>query len=190
MPLVILLVLVGGAVLEVWAVLRVADLIGAAPTALLLVLGSALGLRVLSRGTTRAWRRVAAASRSGERLEGSVLDAGLTVLAGVLLLVPGLISGALGLLLLLPPVRAVLRPALGFLVLRRVSLPVILGTRGATWAAGRTRGRDADAPFDVDGTATEQRRPGEGPTELPDIAGHAVEQDPPGEAPPGPDRPR
>jgi UPF0716 protein FxsA len=162
MPLVLLLaLLVGGAVLEVWVAVQVADLIGALPVVLLLLGSAILGGRVLSRGTVRAWRRVADASRSGERVGRSVLDAGLVVVAGALLLLPGLVSGALGLLLLLPPVRAMVRPVLGALVVRRIALPVVLGARGAGWAAGRRPG----APADVEGHATEHRDPGapEGP---------------------------
>lgn len=161
MPLLLLVLLLGGVALEIWAVLRVADVLGALPVVLLLLLSAAIGVRVLGRGTVRAWRRVADASRSGERVGRSVLDAGIVVVAGVLLLLPGLVSGALGLLLLAPPVRAALRPVLGTLVARRVALPLVVGARGAGWAAGRRPG----APADVEGTATERTAggPAEGP---------------------------
>ncbi|MDO9407557.1 FxsA family protein [Patulibacter sp.] len=161
MPLLLLALLLGGAVLEIWVALQVADAIGALPVLALLVLSAGIGVRVLGRGTVRAWRRVADASRSGERVGRSVLDAGLVVVAGVLLLLPGLVSGVLGLLLLAPPVRAVLRPILGGLVVRRVALPFVVGAKGASWAAGRRPG----APVDLEGHATERRGPAdpEGP---------------------------
>lgn len=167
MPLIILLVLVGGAVLEVWVVLQVADLIGAALTALLLIASSMLGARVLGRGALQAWRRVADASQTGEQVGARVLDAGIVVVAGVLLLVPGLVSGALGLLLLLPPVRTLVRPLLGFLVLRRMTMPFVIGTRGAGWAAGQA-GRRRPGASDVEGSATEQPRPEDVPRPLPE----------------------
>lgn len=151
MPLLILVLLIAGAALEVWVAVQAADLIGALPVVLLLLASAILGARVLSRGTVRAWRRVADASRSGERVGRSVLDAGLVVVAGVLLLLPGLVSGVLGLLVLTPPVRAVLRPLLSVLVVRRIALPVMMGAQGARWAAGRRPG----APADVEGHATE-----------------------------------
>lgn len=160
MPLVLLVLLVGGAALEVWAAIRVADLLGWLPVLALLVLGTFAGGRVLRRGAVRAWHRVAEASQSGERLGRSVLDAGLVVVAGVLLLLPGLVSGAAGLLLLLPPVRAALRPLLGALVVRRIALPVVLGARSAGWAAGARR---PGGPADVEGHATERRPDPEGP---------------------------
>lgn len=170
MALLVLIGLVLGAVLEVWVAIRVADVIGALPTAALLLLSAIAGANVLRRGAPMAWRRIAEASRTGERVGRQVLDGGLIVVAGLLLLVPGLISGVLGALLLLPPVRAVVRPGLAFLVLRRVSLPVIVGSRGAGWAANRARGQWAGTrreddieghatPHDdvVDGTARETR---------------------------------
>ncbi|MEV4421925.1 FxsA family protein [Patulibacter sp. NPDC049589] len=150
MPLLLLVLLLGGAALEIWVAITVADAIGALPVVLLLLASSFLGGRVLGRGTVRAWRRVADASRSGERVGRSVLDAGLVVVAGVFLLLPGLVSGAVGLVLLTPPVRAVLRPLLAAAVARRM-LPVVMSARGAAWTAGRRPG----APADVEGHASE-----------------------------------
>lgn len=171
MALLVLLLLVVGAIVEIWVVIQVADAIGALPTVALLLLSSIAGTNVLRRGAPMAWRRIAEASRTGERLGREVLDGGLIVVAGLLLLTPGLVSGVVGALLLLPPIRAVVRPGLAFLVLRRVSLPVVVGTRGAGWAAGRARGQwngsrrgddiegHASEPGGdvVDGTATETR---------------------------------
>ncbi|WP_051472247.1 FxsA family protein [Patulibacter minatonensis] len=156
MPLLILVLLLGGVVLEVWVAIQAADAIGVLPVLLLLVAGPFVGARVLGRGTVRAWRRVADASRSGERVGRSVLDAGLVVFAGFLLVLPGLVSSAVGLLVLLPPVRAALRPLLAGLVARR-ALPVILTARGAGWAPGRRPG----GPADVEGHATDAGRPAE-----------------------------
>jgi UPF0716 protein FxsA len=152
MPLVLLILLLGGAALEIWVAVAVAHAVGVLPVLALLVLSAAIGVRVLGRGTVRSWRRIADASRGGERVGRSVLDAGLVIVAGVLLLLPGLVSGLLGLLLLAPPVRAALRPVLGALVVRRIALPVVVGGRAAGWAAGGRPG----APADVEGHATER----------------------------------
>jgi UPF0716 protein FxsA len=168
MPLVLLALLLGGAVLEVLVAVRVADLIGVLPVVLLLLGGSLLGARVLSRRAIQAWRRVGAAAQGGGPVGRRVADTGLVVLAGVLLVLPGLVSGALGLLLLLPPVRAVLRPVIGALVLRRFALPVVLGARGAGWAFDRARAGRPGAPADVEGHATERpSHADEPPTILP-----------------------
>jgi UPF0716 protein FxsA len=160
MALLVFLLLVVGAIVEIWVAIQVADAIGALPTAALLLLSAIAGVNVLRRGAPWAWRRIAEASRTGERLGREVLDGGLIVIAGLLLLVPGLVSGVLGALLLLPPIRAVVRPGLAFLVLRRVSLPVVVGTRGAGWAANRAQDRWSRPPGtrrgdDIEGHATE-----------------------------------
>ena len=161
MPLLALALLIVGAVVEVWVALRVADLIGAAPTVLLLLASALLGARVLTRGTVRAWRRLQEGARRGERPGAALLDAALVLVAGVLLLLPGLVSGAAGLLLLLPPVRAVLRPAIGGLLLRRVAMPLVLRGRGPAWPGRGARPGGASGgpsgPADIDGTATERR---------------------------------
>lgn len=158
MALLVLLGLVVGAIVEIWVAIQVADAIGALPTAALLLLSSIAGVNVLRRGAPWAWRRIAEASRTGERLGREVLDGGLIVVAGLLLMVPGLVSGVLGALLLLPPIRAVVRPGLAFLVLRRVTLPVIVGTRGAGWAANRARGQwPSQRGDDIEGHATEHQ---------------------------------
>ena len=72
-----------------------------------------------------------------------VLDGVLIVLGGALLLTPGFVTDVFGLLLLLPPTRAVVRRLLGRRVLRRLR---VSGTPGA---------RRAPAGWDVDGTATD-----------------------------------
>jgi UPF0716 protein FxsA len=177
MPLVLLALLLGGAVLEVVVAVRVADLVGALPVVLLLLGSSLLGARVLSRRAIRAWRRVATAAQDGGPVGRRVADTGLLVLAGVLLLVPGLVTGALGLLLLLPPVRAVVRPVLGALVLRRFALPVVLGARGAGWAFDRARQGRPGAPADVEGRATDRPDRDGGPSAAPTVLPPRVEGD-------------
>src|SRR5262245_13557738 len=60
------------------------------------------GLRVVSR-----FRQVAVAGASPSR---EIADGVCILTAGILLIIPGFISDAVGILLLLPPVRAVVRP--------------------------------------------------------------------------------
>jgi UPF0716 protein FxsA len=67
---------------------------------------TAVGGLLLKREGVRAWRRFRAAVNEGRPAGGEVSD-GLTGLLGALLLLaPGFLTGAAGLLLLLPPVRA------------------------------------------------------------------------------------
>ncbi|MEH0543077.1 FxsA family protein [Streptomyces sp. B21-105] len=90
-------------VLEIWLLTMVAGASSGLVVLLLLVAGFVLGAVVIKRAGRRAFRnlnealqRGAAPSRGGN---------GLMMLGGLLLMIPGLISDAVGLLLLLPPVQ-------------------------------------------------------------------------------------
>jgi UPF0716 protein FxsA len=93
-------------VAEVAAFLAVAALIGLPQAFLLLVGTSLVGVAVLRHpGRARINRLHEAVAKNGIPGLEAGGDAFLTVAAGVLLLIPGLITDAAGLLLLLPPVR-------------------------------------------------------------------------------------
>jgi UPF0716 protein FxsA len=67
---------------------------------------SVIGAMLVKREGVRAWRRFRAALNEGRPAGGEVSD-GLTGLLGALLLIiPGFVTDAAGLLLLAPPVRA------------------------------------------------------------------------------------
>ncbi|GIJ20835.1 FxsA family protein [Micromonospora lutea] len=90
--------------------------------AMLLVFAvSLLGLVLLRREGVRAWRGFREAAQSG-RPPGRQVTDGLVGLLGALLLAsPGLVSGLVGLLLLVPPVRRLVRGGVQRAAERRVS---------------------------------------------------------------------
>ncbi|MFR9792317.1 FxsA family membrane protein [Streptomyces sp. MB22_4] len=91
-------------VLEIWLLTLVADAAGGMTVFLLLVAGVVAGSVVIKRAGRRAFRNLGEALQRGgspRRGEGN----GLTMLGGLLLIIPGMISDVLGLLLLLPPVQ-------------------------------------------------------------------------------------
>ncbi|MDF3302359.1 FxsA family membrane protein [Streptomyces tropicalis] len=91
-------------VLEIWLLTLVADRAGGLTVLLLLLAGAVLGAGVVKRAGRRAFRRLSeAVQRGGTPAEGG--GSGLTMLAGLLLILPGLLSDLAGLLLLIPPVR-------------------------------------------------------------------------------------
>lgn len=76
---------------------------------LLLVIGTAmLGMTVIRRHGFTMARRMSEAIERGHQPGGAVLEGALIVLAGSLLVAPGLITDTLGLLLLIPPLRTAL----------------------------------------------------------------------------------
>ncbi|MEV6761700.1 FxsA family membrane protein [Streptomyces sp. NPDC051105] len=91
-------------VLEVWLLTVVAGAAGGMTVFLLLVAGLVAGAVVIKRAGRRAFQSLNEAIQRGgspERGGGN----GLMMLGGLLLMIPGLISDALGLLLLLRPVQ-------------------------------------------------------------------------------------
>lgn len=96
---------------------------------LLLVIGTfVLGLALAGSQVKRQVHRLQAGLTSPQ---GAVPDGALVALGTVLAVVPGLVTSALGLLLLLPPTRAAARPAVTALAARglgRVPL-IVLGSR-------------------------------------------------------------
>jgi UPF0716 protein FxsA len=116
----VLLSLLALGIAEIAGFVVVAKLIGVAWTLLLVLLTTALGVALMRREGVRGWRRFRAAAESGppgrEATDGLV---GLT--ASVLLVVPGFVTDAAGLLLLVPPVRAVARAGMQRSAERRMS---------------------------------------------------------------------
>ncbi|MDG4863311.1 FxsA family protein [Streptomyces sp. T-3] len=99
-------------VLEIWLLTVVASAAGGLTVFLLLLAGVVLGSVVIKRAGRRAFKTLSeqlqqaqsgVAPTAPERGTGN----GLTMLGGLLLMLPGLISDGLGLLCLLPPVRKV-----------------------------------------------------------------------------------
>ena len=97
--------LLAAPIAEIAVFILVGREIGVLPTLGLVLLGAVLGLLLLSRGGIGALRRIQAELRAGGDPGRELVHGAMILTAGLLLLVPGFISDALGLLLLLPPVR-------------------------------------------------------------------------------------
>ena len=106
----LLLALVVVPVVELYVMVQVAGVIGALPTVLAVValsFGGAWLMKVEGLGVLRRLQRQVA---QGETPADEVVNGVLVLLGGLLMFVPGFVTAAVGLALLLPPVRAVLRP--------------------------------------------------------------------------------
>lgn len=99
----------------------VASLIGAVPTVALVVLTALIGLLLVRAEGRHTLRRLQEQLATGEVPTDSILDGGLLIAAGAFLLTPGLVTDAIGFLLVLPPSRFVIRT----IVKRWVVVPVI-----------------------------------------------------------------
>ncbi|WP_204080943.1 FxsA family protein [Mycobacterium riyadhense] len=119
--------LLGYAVVELMAVVGLASAIGLGWTLLVLLATFVLGLVVWApMGGLQLGRQVMQL-RSGLKDPRTALsDGALVAMATGLVLVPGLVTTTLGLLLLVPPIRAVARPGLTALVGRGLAQRVPL----------------------------------------------------------------
>ncbi|MGE3287803.1 MAG: FxsA family protein [Pseudonocardia sp.] len=104
MPFVLLYVVV-----EIVVLVAVASWLGVGVTLLILLAGSVLGLWLARREGVRAAQAVATAMQERRVAHAEVTDGMLVAVGGLLLFVPGLVTDVAGLLLVLPPTRALVR---------------------------------------------------------------------------------
>lgn len=116
----VLLVLAGVAILEVWLLLLVGHAIGAWPTVAILVAEALLGAALLRHEGRRTWRALADALTRGVLPSGELADAALVLCGGLLLVLPGFATDVVGLLLLLPFTRPLARRFLAAVLTRRL----------------------------------------------------------------------
>jgi UPF0716 protein FxsA len=105
-------------VVEIAVAVAVAHAIGGGATVLLVLVLSVAGLWLLRREGLGAIRDLRS-RRPGSLAPAAAADRALKVVAALLLVFPGLLTGVLGLLLLVPPVRAAVAAVLGRRLRRR-----------------------------------------------------------------------
>lgn len=164
----VLLALVLLPFLEIAVLILVGQAIGVWWTLALIVGLAVVGIALARRETGRTYRALQQAMRSGTMPADEVTDAILVMLGAFLLILPGFVSDALGLLLVLPFTRPVFRRLLQAVVASRaiaiIGAPVPGGAPGGGGMTG----------------ARPPRRPGRGQV----VEGEVVsEQPPPGSTP-------
>jgi UPF0716 protein FxsA len=112
------------AVLEIVVFVLVGHAISFGGAILLVLAASAAGVLLVRREGMRAWRRFRASAQAGQPPGEQATDGLVGLTAGLLLALPGLLSGALGVLLALPPVRRLARRWVQGAAERRVSAAV------------------------------------------------------------------
>jgi UPF0716 protein FxsA len=112
--LVLLMVLVP--IAELAVIIQVGHAIGVLETIFLMIAVSVVGAWLVRREGIGVWRRAQRQIEGGSVPGRELVDGALILFAGALLLTPGFLSDCVGVLLLLPPVRAGARA----LVIRRL----------------------------------------------------------------------
>ncbi len=123
----------------------VADFLGWPMTVLLVVLTGLVGLILVRAEGTRTLRRIQRQLQAGDPPTNALLDGGLLIAAGAFLLTPGLVTDAIGFLLVVPPTRLVIRTALK----RWVIVPA-LDRRSGGFVTGRVYTKGFPGPDEDD----------------------------------------
>ena len=149
---------------EIYVIIKVGELIGVWLTIALLIADAVLGSMLLRHQGRAAWRRFNAAIAERRFPGREAADGVMVAVGGTLLLTPGFITDIAGLLLLVPPTRALIRAGMFRYLRRRV---VVVGVPGTETEAPGAR------PYDFEGSAREMpseeapQREGPGQRHLP-----------------------
>ncbi len=118
---------------ELYVIIQVGGAIGVVPTLVLLLLDALLGSMLLRHQGRAAWIQFNRALAENRLPHKEVFDGILVIFGGALLITPGFLTDILGLFLLIPPTRAIVRGISSRIVRRRMAM-------GTMWTSARTAG--------------------------------------------------
>lgn len=127
----------------------VADFLGWVATVALVVTTALVGLILVRAEGRRTLSKLQRSVSRGEPPQDHLIDGGLLIAAGAFLLTPGLVTDGIGLLIVIPPTRLLIRTV----IKRYVLVPAIEGRTGgfATGSVyvGGFPGSEEDATVDI-----------------------------------------
>jgi UPF0716 protein FxsA len=153
-PLFLIVLFIVVPIAELYVIIQVGEAIGIWPTLALLLADALLGSFLLKHQGRGAWRRFNEALAQRRFPGREVVDGLLIVVGGTLLLAPGFLTDIVGLLLLIPPTRAIVRGLLRRFTIGRF---VVVGMPGGgQFGSGRGPGNPgASRDYDFEATAEE-----------------------------------
>ncbi len=95
-------------IIEITVLMQVGELIGAWPTVAIVIISAWLGAKYVRQQGLATLQSVQAKMAQGEMPSGEIVTGLMLLVAGVLLVTPGFVTDAFGLLLLVPNVRKAL----------------------------------------------------------------------------------
>lgn len=123
-------------IVEIYVLAQVADSLGWLNGIALILLISFAGAFLVRRQGFEILRRLQAQIAQGNMPNNELVDGGLVLFAGALLLTPGFVTDAIGFFCLMPPTRALIRPPL----VARMKTQVRVQTSGFFGGAGGSFG--------------------------------------------------
>jgi UPF0716 protein FxsA len=129
-------------VAELYLVITLGMTIGWLPTLLIAVVTGMAGVALARVQGVATLTKLSNQMQAGEPPNDTILDGAIILFAGFLLMMPGVITDVLGLLLLIPPVRKLLKPLLRNAKARNGGPGVRVWTYGSTIGANPTPPKD------------------------------------------------
>jgi UPF0716 protein FxsA len=141
----LVILFIGVPLVEIYVIIQVGQAIGPWWTILLLVIDSILGSWLIRHEGGRAWQALTESLDSGRMPARELADGALILIGGTLMLAPGFVTDAFGILMILPFTRPFFRRVLTRVVSRRL---LVLGPDGrfGPGNAGYSGGGDAQRP--------------------------------------------
>ena len=126
---------------EIYVILKVGSLLGAGPTLAVIAVTAVVGAALAKSQGTAVLRQLQKSMAEGTGTGTAIVEGVLVLVAGVTLLAPGFITDAVGLALLLPPVRAEIAKRLA----AKIQVGGMAGMPSNMYSP-RQQGQDADDP--------------------------------------------
>src|SRR3954470_19477113 len=143
MPLLLIVLFIVVPIAELYVIIQVGGAIGVIPTLVLLLLDAVLGSMLLRHQGRAAWVQFNRALAENRLPHKEVFDGIMVIMGGALLITPGFITDIFGLVLLIPPTRAIVRGISSRIVRRRIALGETIWGLGR---AGQRPPRERAAP--------------------------------------------
>ncbi len=162
-------------IVEIYVLAQVADSIGWLNGLALILLISFAGAYLVRKQGFEILRRLQAQIAQGNMPNNELVDGGLVLFAGALLLTPGFVTDAIGFFCLFPPTRALIRPPLVTRMKNRVHVQTsgfFGGTTNLFGGFGRRGGPVYDTSV-VDSSVKDSTKD----TDIVDAEGYEVEVD-------------
>ena len=125
---------------ELWLLVRIGEVVGLGFTLALVIVTGFVGAALARREGLRCWLAAQEKINRGELPTDSLLDGLMILLAGAVLITPGVLTDLFGFALLMPPVRGTLRRWLA----RRIRAQIVV-THPEGGHAGASRDEVIDA---------------------------------------------